>query len=33
MDDLENMLEPLLLYSLTWSVGATTTTEGRKKFD
>lgn len=33
MEDLENMLEPLLLFALTWSVGATTTVEGRKKFD
>ena len=33
MEDLENMLEPLLIYSMIWSIGATTTTEGRKKFD
>lgn len=33
MDDLESMLEPFVLFSLTWSVGGTTTLEGRKKFD
>jgi hypothetical protein len=33
MDDLESMLEPLVLFALTWSAGATTTMEGRKKFD
>lgn len=33
MVDLEQMLEPLLLFALTWSVGGTTTIEGQRKFD
>jgi hypothetical protein len=33
MADLESMLEAMMLFSLTWSIGATTTAEGRNKFD
>lgn len=31
--ELDGMLEPLLLFALTWSIGATTTLEGQRKFD
>lgn len=33
MSDLEAMIEPLLLFAMTWSIGATTTLDGRKRFD
>jgi dynein heavy chain, axonemal len=33
MADLEGMLEPLILFALTWSLGATTDSDGQRKFD
>ena len=33
MADLETMLEALFLFAVTWSIGATTTQDGQKKFD
>ena len=32
IEDLESMLEPLFIFSCIWSIGATTTPEGRAKF-
>ena len=32
IDDLESMLEPLFIFSVIWSIGCTTTPEGRSKF-
>jgi dynein heavy chain len=33
IDDLENAIENLYVYAVTWSIGTTCTLEGRKKFD
>ena len=33
IEDLENMLEPLFVFALVWSLGCTTTLEGRLKFN
>jgi dynein heavy chain len=33
IEDLEQSLEPLFIFALTWSIGATTTLEGRDKFN
>ena len=33
IEDLEQMMEPLLCFSLVWSIGCTTTTDGRTKFN
>jgi len=32
IEDLEQMLEPLFIFAIIWSIGATTTPEGRQKF-
>lgn len=32
IEDLESMLEPLFIFSIIWSIGCTTTPEGRAKF-
>ena len=33
IEDLELSLEPLFIFAITWSIGATTTLEGRDKFN
>jgi hypothetical protein len=33
VEDLENMLEPLFVFACVWSLGCTTTLEGRIKFN
>lgn len=33
IEDLELSIEPLLIFAITWSLGATTTLEGREKFN